>query len=537
LSGGYQTRQRNQHSPPPAIVSDPPTPILNSQFSIFNFIIFSRTLPQFQKIKMRFPMKFSTATTFKFAILLTVFFLMMIPDGRSQEAPTSYSFGLSYSGGSSDLPFWLYANRDAKFQRGSSNNGLAEFGLQHRLLDDDTWKINLGSDLAARLSDETNTLHFQQLFLEVNLGVFQLKTGKFYDAVGLNEHDLSVGSMMVSRNTTPIPRIRFSTPDFVEVPGAKGYVEFKARFSEGLLEENRAISNAKLHQKHLYLKINPTEELSLFGGIVHNVMWGGERSDGRSSVNSFNDYLRAIFGSKREGGPTPPGNTVAAYDFATEYRFNDFSLKAYRLFYLEDLVSTRFRSPWDGMWGLSFKLNDRSKLLHSLLYEHVNTKQQDARGIQPPGRARYYWHFFYTDGWTFNNNVLGLPLVTFDENGNLENNIFIAHHLGFEGALSTNLNYKMMATYSRNYGTCLDILPDFSDLRECPIDQDANLDEITIVPLGELREDQYSVMLTGDYRLPSVPNLTLNLSVAFDIGEFYNNRSGVMAGVRLDGIF
>jgi len=455
-----------------------------------------------------------------------------------ESAATSYSFGLSYAGGSSDLPFWLYANRDAKFQRGSSNNGLAEFGLHHRLLDDgDKWKIDLGSDVAARLSDETNTLHFQQLFLEVNLGVFQLKAGKFYDTVGLNEHDLSVGSMMVSRNATPMPRIRFSTPDYVDIPGTRGFAQFKARFSEGLLEDNRAVSNAKLHQKHLYLKVNPVDELSLFGGIVHNVMWGGERADGRSSVNSFNDYIRGIFGFRREGGPTPPGNTVAAYDFAAEYRFNDFSLKAYRLFYLEDLVSTRFRSPWDGMWGLSLKLNDRSELLHSLLYEHVNTKQQDARGIQPPGRARYYWHFFYTDGWTFNNSVLGLPLVTFDENGNLENNIFIAHHLGFEGTLNSNLNYKVMATYSRNYGTCLDILPDFDRLNQCPIEQDTNLDEITIVPLGELRQDQYSVMLTGDYRLPSVPNLTFNLSIAFDIGEFHDNRSGVMAGVRWDGIF
>jgi len=95
----------------------------------------------------------------------------------------------------------------------------------------------------------------------------------------------------------------------------------------------------------------------------------------------------------------------------------------------------------------------------------------------------------------------------------------------------------VLATYSRNFGTCLDVQPEFTDFRQCLIEQDANLDEITIVPLNELRQDLYSIMLSGDYRLPEIPNLTLKLSVAFDIGELHNNRSGVMAGIRWDGIF
>jgi len=471
-------------------------------------------------------------------IVLSLIIILTSVESHAQEkGPTSYSFGLSYTGGSSDLPFWLYANRDGKFRRGSSNNGLAEFGIHHKLYDTEQWKINIGTDVAARLSDETNTLHFQQLFLEVNLGVFQFKAGKFYDTVGLNEHDLSAGSMMVSRNATPMPRIRLSTPGFVDVPGTNGFLEFKARYSEGLLEDNRVVSNAKIHQKHLYLKMNPFEKLDLFAGVVHNIMWGGKTADGRTSVSGFGDYLSAVFGFPQEGASTPPGNAIAAYDFAASYDFNNFQLKAYRLFYLEDLVSARFRSPWDGMWGLSFKFNDKSKPLHSILYEFVDTRRQDSRSGQPPGRARYYWHFFYTDGWTFNNSVLGIPLVSFDENGNLENNMFIANHFGFAGSLTQNLNYTVLATYSRNFGTCLDVQPEFTDFRQCLIEQDANLDEITIVPLNELRQDQYSIMLSGDYRWPEIPNLTLKLSVAFDIGELHNNRSGVMAGIRWDGIF
>ena len=464
---------------------------------------------------------------------------MIIPETtHAQEDRTEYSINLSYAFGTSGLPFWLYANSDARLRPGSSHNSMTRLGISHRFTDDESrFQLRAGADLFGRISDRQNTLHFQQLYLQADYRIFQLTAGNFYDPIGFNESGLSIGSMMVSRNYTPMPRIRLSTPEYVSVPGTNDFFQFKARYSEGLLESDRAVRNANLHQKYLYLRLNPHERVSLYGGIVHNLVWGGTDETGRRFFSSFRNYLKSVLGIPRVGGPTPAGNTLAAYDFAAEYRSENYRFKASRLFFLEDMVSARFRSPWDGVWGFSISRHDNEGPLHSIHYQHINTKRQDSRGGQPPGRARYYWNVFYQSGWTYRGAVIGVPLITFDEDGNLGNNMLVGHHLGVAGEIASNLNYKAYFTYTRNFGNCLDVQPDFTQLHQCLIPADQDLDEITIVPLSELRRDQYSLMFQAAYRLPNLPNLQLQLQVALDTGRLYDERVGLMAGIQWDGRF
>lgn len=473
-----------------------------------------------------------------FFLCLALFFslVVFVDDIQAQEGQTDYSAGISLAGGSPELPFWLYANSDARLRLGSSGNGLVSVGLHHRFLEEDSWfQVRAGADLFSRISNRQNTVHFQQFYVEADYRKLRLTIGNFYDPVGINESDLSIGSMMVSRNATPMPRIRLSTPEYVSVPGTNDFFQFKARYSEGLLESDRVVPDPNLHQKYLYLRLNPDERISLYGGIVHNLVWGGTDETGRRFFSSFRNYIKSVLAIPRDDGPTPAGNALAAYDFAAEYRTDNYRFKASRLFFLEDLISARFRSPWDGVWGLSISKHNREGLFHSLHYQHINTKRQDSRGGQPPGRARYYWNVFYQSGWTYQGAVLGIPLITFDEDGNLGNNMLVGHHLGFAGDLADGLEYKVFLTYTRNYGNCLDVQPDFERLNQCLIPADQDLDEITIVPLSELRRDQYSMMAETSYRLPRLQNLQLQLRVALDTGRLYNDRLGIMAGLRWDG--
>jgi len=456
-------------------------------------------------------------------------------DAFTQDHRTEFHSEFSIAAGTPELPFWLYANSDARLKNGSSGNGFAAFGFRHMFLDEDSrLQIQAGADLFGRISDRNNTLHFQQLYFQADYGPLRLTVGNFYDPIGLNESSLSIGSMMVSRNTTPMPRIRLST-DYISVPGTNNLFQFKARYSEGRLESDRVIPNPNLHQKYFYLRLNPVEPLSLYGGIVHNIVWGGTNELGNRFFSNFNDYIKSILAIPRDGGTTPAGNSLAAYDFAAEFQFDDFRIKASRLFFLEDLVSARFRSPWDGVWGLQFNKLIENGLFHSFHYQHINTKRQDARGGQPPGRARYYWNVYYRSGWTYQSEVLGIPLITFDEAGNLDNNMLVGHHFGFSGDITDGFNYKAFFTYTRNYGNCLDVQPEFTHLSQCLIPADANLGEITVIPLNELRRDQYSLMFQTSYRLPGLPNMQLQLKLAVDTGRLYDERMGVMAGIRWDG--
>lgn len=170
-----------------------------------------------------------------------------------------------------------------------------------------------------------------------------------------------------------------------------------------------------------------------------------------------------------------------------------------RLFFLEDRVSMRFRSPWDGMWSGWFHWTDRSSLpwIDYVVYEHINTKKQDARSIDAPGAARYYTHDVWRGGWTHEGHLLGNPLLSLDPGlipeiaRPVTNGILVAHHVGIMGNVAQGVRWEMMMTYSRNYGVCED---QFTEVEVCNSKDGTDLRSLPYyVPLKELRKDRYSL--------------------------------------------
>ncbi|MGF1670060.1 MAG: capsule assembly Wzi family protein, partial [Balneolaceae bacterium] len=367
--------------------------------------------------------------------------------GFLTDRPVLYNVSTSFLGSTSDTPFWHYTNTSGQIRSGSSVNNLTSLAVampfreQHDGID-----FSAGAELASRLSDTGNTIHFQQLYGSLQLGVFRLSIGRFYQTIGMTMQELSTGSMMQSRNATPVPKISIDMTRFVDVPRTNGIVQFKGHYSDGKLESDRFVDSPFIHQKSFYLKFN-IERMEAIGGFVHNVTWGGTDPNIGRLPQGFSDYLRVVIGKGARDDSNVPtqgqitnkiGNTVAAYDLALRYHFNNFHLIGYRMIYLEDTVSLLLRSFWDGMYGLGYRRTDGSRSLFSgVLYEYMDTIRQDSQGNYPRGRANYYGHSVYRSGWTFNGNVLGNPLLTFDrESGRMVNNMIIAHHLGFDGWLN-----------------------------------------------------------------------------------------------------
>lgn len=454
-------------------------------------------------------------------LLIGLFSIPITLFGQMDEQPGTIHFyaGSSVYGGTDEnLPFWFHSNVDGVVDP-SGTNWLNEIGYRAYLYENGDFSISSGTNLVARLSPQ-NSLHFSELYMDASLGGFRLSAGKISQPIGLNNHELSVGSMMVSRNATPIPGISLTTPNFLDVPFGNGVVEYKALFSHGWFNENRYVDGVKLHQKYLYIRLNFGRLLAT-GGFIHNAMWGGTHPTQGRFPQSFSDYLRVITGrSAAEGGPGGEvanvlGNSVAAYDFGLTYEFESFTASLTRLFYLEDKVSTRFRSPWDGVWGLNLYFDEPGSPVQALTYEHINTKQQDARSFEAPGRRDYYNHFLFENGWSYHQRSIGLPLMLYDsEVGAFTNNMIVGHHLGLKGMITESLGYKTFFTYSRNYGRNGETLP---------------IDEYRLAPL---RTDQYSFYLSFSHSLPGVENINVGLAATGDFGELHEDRIGLMVKVR-----
>lgn len=452
--------------------------------------------------------------------LCVLFLFTQISNAQNSDFNLFYRTSF-YGSTEGSMPFWLTANVNGKVDPNSSNF-INEIGFSRRYEISQDLSFEAGSNLVGRLS-ENNSLHFTELYGSATYRAFRLDVGRFNQPIGLNNHSLSVGSMMMSTNAIPVTRITISNPEFVSAPFSDGFLEYKGMFSHGWFTEDRYVDDAYLHQKYLYLKFN-IGKFSAIGGVVHNALWGGtsENPNIGRLPQSFSDYLRVVTGSSADPDSDAPGgeisntigNSIASYEFGATYDFENISLTATRVFFLEDGVSRRFRSPWDGSWGLNLVFKEQSRLLQAVTYEHINTRRQDSRAFQARGRANYYNHFLYQTGWSNYGRVLGIPLITYNpETDRIDNNILVGHHLGATGFLNNNLEYKVFATYTRNYGIVGGKVPPET------------------IDFPSRREDQYSFLVALNYRVPGTTAMSVGLSLSADTGEMYRENLGLMAGL------
>jgi hypothetical protein len=452
---------------------------------------------------------------------------------QAQRTPVSYSAELSaLFGAGEELPFWLVSNRfgvidpagsSANFRFKASTGGAAGERL----------KYLVGADLVSRAS-QRSSVFFQQLFGQIQAGAFLFRAGRKEDSVGLVEHELSLGSMTLGTNATPITMISLSIPEYVGVPGMGDVVSFRGFLGHGWMTGSRVVQNAYLHEKYLNIRLG-IESWGVYGhvGVTHFSQWGGTYADPEVGdlPARFNDYLRVFFVRPAKDNTkiflenNALGNSVGAYDMRLDLVRPNFELSVYRQFYLEDTVSFRLRNKWDGLWGVFVRFSDDARIIRSVLWEHVNTKQQGSLPSERIGTDNYYNHGLYGSGWTHRGRSMGLPLM-FTENGfeGVVNNILVAHHVGVAGRLADWIDYTFFATYSRNYGV------------HTLFQSEPLLRYETAIPFT--RKDQYSLGLNLETDAFSRFGVAGILRLAYDWGEWLPDQNvGISIGIRKEGGF
>jgi hypothetical protein len=119
----------------------------------------------------------------------------------------------------------------------------------------------------------------------------------------------------------------------------------------------------------------------------------------------------------------------------------------------------------DMMLGAEFDMK-YGTWLRSLVFEYIYTKYQSGPynhdhtqniGDHIAGLDDYYNHSIYT-GWQHWGQVIGNPLYRspiYNNDGTIEvrNNRFYAVHLGVEGSPTERLDYRVLTTYQKGWGT------------------------------------------------------------------------------------
>lgn len=336
-----------------------------------------------------------------------------------------------------------------------------------------------------------NNNHIQRTFLselyaQISYKAVHLQAGRYQEVTGEVDPALSSGSLGISGNALPIPKVELAVAEYIAVPFTRGWVQFKGQFAHGWLGDTPDIKGTLLHQKSFYLRVGK-KRLTAYGGLTHFAQWGGAFSSGQAP-SRFKDYLRIIAGASGDAGdpvyqqgPIDVANAVGNHllipDFGVNFRQNNATWRLYTQTIFDkgigDSSNTNKRDRLNGLKilsrdrlvGLSWETN-KSGPLQKIVVEGIYTKYQGGPIIYN-GRDNYYNNGTYTMGWQYQNRIIGTPLFlnrqTAERYGtdpdsdmlrgwSIVSNRIVGLHAGVKGHLTNQLSYRLLATYVQHYG-------------------------------------------------------------------------------------
>lgn len=394
-------------------------------------------------------------------------------------------------------PFWLTSNKYG-LSSVKNHSGYLRGGVFRRAEADSArhWRIGYGADVAVPIN-YTSKFIVQQLYVDLQYKRGRLSLGQKEYPMELCNPALSSGALTNGINARPIPQARLELPDFWVIPGTKGWLALKGHLAYGMFTDSnwqedfkapqaRYTRNTLYHSKAGYLRIGNLERfpVTLTGGIEMNAQFGGKawnvgkRQDDLSDFDpsyvdmghSFSDFWNAFIpgGNDVTDGAysNVEGNHLGSWHFSAKYHGKGWSLRAYAEHFFEDHSQMFFQYGWkDMVYGVEAEL-PRNPFVSAFVYEHIGTKDQtggmyhDGTALLPDqvsGADNYYNHSIFP-GWQHWGQAIGNPLIVspiYNNNGRIYfyNNRITAHHFGLSGQPLNDLNYRLLFTHTKSYGT------------------------------------------------------------------------------------
>ncbi|WBL26014.1 capsule assembly Wzi family protein [Zunongwangia sp. HGR-M22] len=396
--------------------------------------------------------------------LFLVFFCSSVLVGYSQSGFKVDMESAAFVNGDDALPFWLRSNNYGRV--GRETDLYAVLAPSYKFDVGENSVLTLKSAFAYR--NKFNDVEANKDFFVDEL--YANFSSKYINiAVGVKHRDIKYNglastnqSILWSDNARSLPGTEIKTSEPIYFLFDK-HLGFEALFSEYFLNDNRATEDTHVHHKYLSLvyKLNNVSNFKL--GIRHIVQYGGSPSDSRfdNQPIGVEEYVRMFFGRAGSDNSLPTdqenaiGNHIGSYELSYNRQFREGELELFYNSIFEDGSGSAMRNFPDGRYGVFYDTGKTDHFINSFVYEFIYTKNQSQTA--PHLWDNYFNHGVYSSGWTYQQNVIGVPFITntylSDYGGDfvtVGNNRLIAHHLGVQGKLY--FPYEFKVSYRRNYG-------------------------------------------------------------------------------------
>jgi hypothetical protein len=467
-------------------------------------------------------------------LFILILYFSLLQHSEAQDSTLVYDIALHGAGSTAQLtPFWMHANQHSTVPT-SGNFALGKLSINkiYHPNDPRIFQWSAGVEAIGSLGRKGN-IFLSDAYIAAKVGAVELMAGQRKAMTGIVDTLLTSGSLSVSGNARPIPRLQISIPTFYPLHFTDGFLSIKASYSDGILNGSYInygsilrVPNTYFHQKSVYLRLGKEHtRLVGFAGMNHQAVWGGERDiHPIQQISKARVYWHTISG--KQYNYLRFGNHFGTIDFALQWKGRKWTYLLYRQNVYETGSVFRVINFSDGLNGLSIKRNKKNNepyfVFNSFLFEMVNTSSQQndkpflALGIFEKGN--YYNHYIYRNGWSYYGRNMGTPLVSRlsvkegDKTSHpaefTNNNRLIAFNFGATASwLNTNLLFR--STYSRNFGTYVNPLPN--------------------------SQNQFSLIIQSERELKGTRGLVFTVSAATDIGRLYQNSNSIMVGVKKAG--
>ena len=316
------------------------------------------------------------------------------------------------------------------------------------------------------MQQRITTGYFNQLYAHLRLYIFDITAGIKPMIYEMQDTALSMGSMVFSGNSQPLPRLTIGIDRYTPVPGCYGYFELKGGLTHAWLADNVYMRGSYIHHKWLALRLGGRLPVNISYELHHAAQWGGISpvygdigSDWQSFVNVF---LARGGGVMRNDQLNAQGNHVGSQQLMLTGKGNGWEVSMYWQNFFEDNFAAigDGQNLADGLWGISLK-QTRWPYVQGVTYECMNTTDQsgpwhDRDGLCYAGNDSYYRNSVFVNGWNYFFRSIGTPFITsplYNEDGTIYtlNSRVRVHYIGVRGDIYGFL-YRVKLSYARNYG-------------------------------------------------------------------------------------
>lgn len=492
-----------------------------------------------------------------FRHILPVVILALLPsalNAQADEPVLALQFEtVGLTGGGKHAPFWHTSLRQGLPSVETSNGytHVAALGGVHR---PSGFGADYGLDLGVGAGLESN-LFVHQLYADVYFRWLGMSVG-MKERWGDRNPNLSTGTLTWSGNSKPVPEVRAGIPDYVRIPILGSIFSVKGHLGYGWLTDQtwrkehgpgRYVDGVLFHSKSLFVRVGDLDcfPLRMTIGLETNNLFGGTFYDAGNVKPMPSDaaaYWTVLFPFHHvEEQGNEDGDNLGSWHLSFDYALNDWLIGAYYEHFYEDhssmlgieykndmegkkdFIFFGFRRNWfDGLFGLEVKAPSNVRFFRNAVVEFMNT-----RGLCGPvchsaacntdgmyvieevdGRDGMYNHGIYSSythhGYAIGNPALISPAYNDDNSNRFRSNRVQMFHLGIDGGITQNIDYRFLATTTRHWG-CYG------------------------APLKDI-ERVTSIMLECSCRLPGTDGWKMSLSGAMDIdsGTLIGNNRGVM---------